>query len=290
MTISDSINEALAEIGGIGALEEEHEEAEEPVATPGEGEPSKGEPTSTEDESEPVVDGEADEVPTDYWGVPLDGIAPEKVREIIAHFEQQDSTIRKLQAELAKEPEAPEPASAPATPEDISDEDLLTAAGYDPEDYEVQQMAKFLLPSLRRELALEDQLSALIEKDQRSTVEHQWNSQLDELESRFGKLPFERRQVLAKAAQEGIASPFELYAQLYLPVKAEVEKTVAEARRETLKREAAGSLKPTTSGAGTPPITSDMSLRDAVKAAAEAAEKETGVSWRSVFKKRQSPA
>lgn len=288
--MTDSITDAIAEaVAEKGAAVLEADDAADDGATPAVGEPSKGEQPSTEaTKTEPVDDGEAvAEVPEEYWGVALDGIAPEKRAEIIAHFEQQDSTIHKLQESLAKEPEAPAvPVPDAAADEDISDTDLLTAAGYDPEDYEVQQMAKFILPSLRRELALEDQLAELVQDKQVNAVATQWNTQLNELEEMYGKLPGTREQVLRKAAEEGIVSPEVLYFRLSAPIKREVETAVANARREAAKLAEQGTLRPGTSTAGEPPVTPEMSLREAVAAAAKSAEKESGVTWKSIMRGR----
>lgn len=280
--IADGIAAALDEVGGPGALDE-------PEAASGGNEPSKGEQSSTEDgEAEAVEDGTA-EVPTEYWGVSLEGIPDEARAEVIAHFEQQDSTIRKLQAELAAAAETPEtsPEEVPEFDiEQVSDEDLLRAAGYDPEDYEVQQQARFILPSLRRELALEDQLSRLVAAQESAAANDSWTRQLDELEATYGKLPVAREQVRAYAEKQGLTSPFEAYFKLAAPARKEVESAVAKARQEAARKAASGNLKPSGSKAGEPPIPDGLSLRDAVAAAAASAEKETGLSWKSIGKRR----
>lgn len=283
--MSEDLRNAIAEAVEQAGAPVIEDFKEDPPAAPGEGETSEREPVpSTEAPTEPVDDGEAVEVPDVYWGVPLDGIEPEKRSEIIAHFEQQDSTIRQLQAKLAETPE-PVVQEAPVPAEEVSDEDLLIAAGYDPEDYEVQNNAKFLVPSLRRQLALEDQLSAITRREEVSQVEQAWNGALDELEAAHGKLPFDRIQVLGHAVKEGIASPYELYFKLSAPIKQEVENAVTAARREAAKKAAQGGLTPATGKAGADPVQPGMTLREAVKASAEAAEKETGLSWESVLKR-----
>lgn len=279
--IATGIAAALEEVGGPDALNE-------PEAASGGNEPSKGEAPGTEDGTAEAA-GTA-EVPTEYWGVSLEGIPDEARAEVIAHFEQQDSTIRKLQEELAAA------AAPPAEPVDdevpfdidmVADEDLLRAAGYDPEDYEVQQQARFILPSLRRELALEDQLSRLMAQQEAVAANDSWTRQLDELEATYGKLPVDRAQVRAYAEKQGINSPFEAYFKVAAPGRKEVESVVAKARQEAARKAATGNLKPSGTNAGEPPIPDGLSLRDAVKAAAEAAEKETGFSWSSIGKRRR---
>lgn len=291
--IEKAIGEAVAEKGD--AFFAEPDAASEPVSAPGEGEPSKGQPSVEPEVSpEPTVDslasdqgGEAEEPPTEYWGTPLDGIPPEQREAIIARFEQEESTIRKLQAELAAKDEG-----QPAVVEDDlpvsepTDQELLAAAGYDPEDFEVQQMAKFIVPSLRRELALEDQLSGLVAKQQVAETKSMWNGQLDELETRYGKLPGDRLGQLKYAVDHGLASPKELYFDLSMPIRQEVGDAVRQARVEAAKRAESGGLKPTSSNAGADPVRPDMTLRESVAAAAKAAEKETGKSWGSIFRGR----
>jgi len=245
-------------------------------ATPGTGE--------APDETE-VPEAQAQELPDEYWGVPLDGIPDEAKQAIIDHFAQQDSTIQKLQARLATEPVAPTPTNdTPADAEEVTDEALLQALGFDPEDWETQQLAPRILPLARTVIDLEDKVEALVQKDTVNTVRTQWNGQLDELESVQGKLPFTREQVLRYAIEENIASPFEVYFRLSAPVKREVEQTVAKARREAAKKAEAGGTKPRTSSGDSPVIDpKKTSLRDAVAIAMKEAETETGASWKNIF-------
>lgn len=263
---------------------------DEPAApAPGEDEPSTGE--STVDDSD---DAETDlsEQRSEYerlTGVSLEGVPDDLAKPILDQFGQQESYIHKLQARLSAEPEKP---AAPEAEEevssaDVSDEDLLRAAGYDPDEFEVQQMARFILPSLRRELALEDQVAALSAKAEVAETSTRWNSALDDLEAQYGALPFERVQALRYAIEEQIADPEVLYFRLTAPVKKEAEATVAEARRAAARRAESGGLKPRSVEAGPPVITEEMTLHEAVEAAAKSTAKETGKSWGSIFKNRQ---
>lgn len=278
--IAAAIAEAVAEKGQ--AVFDETDPA--PDATQGVDMLSKSQPTN---EVEAPAEGETTaDVPTEYWGVPLDGIEPERRAEIIAHFEQQESVIHQLQNKLAAEPEDA-PVVAPFTPaEEVSDEDLLKAMGFDPEDWESQQLAPKVLPLARTVLSLEDQVAALVQTNQVEAAKSHWNGQLDELESTHGKLPGSREQVLRFAAAEQIASPYELYFKLSTPIKGEIEKAATEARRQAAKQANSGQLKPRSSNAGADPVPAGLSLRDAVAASAKAAEKETGKSWTSIFQGR----
>jgi len=282
-TEETSVEEGWDSFDEAEASTDETEEA--PDATPGEP-PSRDTTTETEGAAE---DESPAEVPEVYWGTDLTGIPAEKRAEIIAHLEQQDSTIQKLQGRisaLSQPDDSQQTPETPDEPEEVSDEVLLRAAGLDPEAYETQQAAPMLLPVLRRTLALEDKVDAVLSKSQENETLTAWNSALDELETSYGKLGFARMDVLKYAAAEKLASPYEAYFKLSAPIKREVEQAASIARREALKKEASGGVKPRSNAAGEPLIKKGTSLRDAVMLAAKAAEKETKLSWRDAVKRR----
>jgi len=259
----------------VGTTAASTEEASSTVEAPTTVAPAEGEEATAD-------------VPTEYWGVDLSDIPAERRAEILAHFEQQDSVIHKLQEKLS----APLEEHAPVVEEDdveVSDEDLLRAAGYDPEDFETQRLAPFMLPLLRTQLATEEKLEQMYRNEQVRTVESQWNSQLDELESQYGKLPGNRLQVLKEAAEKGYATPYETYFRITAPVRKDVETAVSAARREALKREQEGTVRPRTGGESTATkLEPGVSLREAVEKSMTAAQKSTGLSWREAVKGRFS--
>lgn len=251
------------------------------------------EASSTVEATETVAAAEGEEAtaeaPTEYWGVDLSDIPAEKRAEVIAHFEQQDSTIHKLQEKLSAPLEVEQSTTSEEEEDvDVTDEDLLRAAGYDPEDYKTQELAPFMLPLLRTQLATEEKLDQMYRNEQVRTVETQWNGQLDELESQYGKLPGNRLQVLNEAALKGYATPFEAYFRITAPVRKDVETAVSTARREALKREQGASLKPNSGGGEGGPLKKGISLRDAVAESMKQSQKETGLSWREAVKGRFS--
>jgi hypothetical protein len=252
------------------------------------------ESTTPEDaEAEPPAEGEEQpDAPEEYWGIPLDGVPAEKRAEIIAGLEQRDSTIHKLQEQMAALRQSAEDAPAPVDDEaieDVDDETLLRAAGYDPEDYKVQELAPVVLPMLRRELALEGQVEALAQARQVESVEQQWNTQLDQLEAQYGKIPFERDDVLRYAVDQSIGSPYEAYFRLAAPARQEVSNALSALKKDVEKRVVSGGVKPQSrKETTTPPITKDMSMREAVKQAAKDAQRETGVKWRDAVRGRKS--
>jgi hypothetical protein len=251
----------------------------------GDAEPSTAQATqASEDAAEGGETATAD-VPESYWGVDLTGIPVEKRAEILAHFEQQDGTIQKLQERLATPAEVQTPAAEDSA--EVSDEELLSALGVDPEDFSVPAAMKAsMLLMARNQLALEDQVTQLRTVETGRAVESKWTRELNELEETYGKLPGTREQQLRYAGEENITSPADLYFKLSAPVKREVEGLAAAARREAEKRVQGAAVKPRSSSAEPPAVTPGMSIRQAVREAAKAAQKETGLSWKMAVKRR----
>lgn len=282
--VDDDPEAQLASWDSFGAEANESTDAGESADAPAEGEESgKVQDPEVSGEAEPAETPAAD-VPESYWGVDLSDIPAEPRAEVIAHFEQQDSIIRKLQARLAKEPEKPA-LEAPVAPEEVTDADLLKAMGLNPESFEAQQAAPLVLPLARSVLALEERVEQLSQVESTRSVETAWNERLAALEESYGKLPGTRLEQLRYAVEENIASPAELYFELSAPIKKEVEAAAAAARREAAKREQAAGPKPRNVAAGESTIKKGMSLRDAVKAAALEAEKETGATWKGAMRR-----
>jgi len=166
---------------------------------------------------------------------------------------------------------------------DVTDEELLQVLGLDPELQGPERNA--LVTMARNQLALEERVEQLTTVETGRAVENSWAKQLDDLEASYGAIPGTREQQLRFAAEEGIVSPADLYFKLSAPVKKEVEGLASAARREAEKRVQSGGLRPRSSAAAPAPVKAGMSMRDAVKAAAKSAEKETGLSWKQAVKR-----
>lgn len=272
----DTLETELASFDEELAADDDDDETAEP--------PSTAEAPS-EDSDEAEGQQATADVPDSYWGVDLTGIPVEQRQAIIDHLSQQDGTIRKLQAKLSEPLEAPEPV-ADADDAEVTDEQLLEFYGVAADDYSVPDVLKAaLIKQGRNQLALEDQVARLTNVEQSRTYESQWNKELDELESTYGKLPGTREEVLRYGLREEILTPADLYFKLTAPVKREVESLAAKARREAGKREQSAGVKPRSSSAEPAPVQPGMSMRDAVKAAAMAAQKETGLSWKTAVRR-----
>lgn len=287
---TDALREALAE-----AVSESHYPTDEVLADEDTWDFGVESAPAADDGSIPGKDGDEanvenpeapvqGDIPATYFGVDLTGIPEEQARAIYESLQQQDTYIHKLQARLATEPEAPAP-PAPSDEEAITDEALLAALNFDPEDWETQQLAPKILPLARTVLELEAKVEQLATLETTRSVENQWNGQLNELEESYGKLPFDRVQVLRYAIEENIASPFEAYFRLSAPAKKEVEGAVAAARQQAAKAAVQGGVKPRSSSSTSSAIDpKNTSLRDAVKIAMAETEKETGLKFRNLFK------
>jgi len=244
-------------------------------------EPSTAQGSEDSDTVEPATPVAAD-VPDSYWGTDLTGIPAEKRAEIVAHFEKQDGTIRKLQDRLATPLEREAPVVDDVT--EPTDEELLQVLGLDPETTAGPERTA-LVTMARNQLALETRVEQLATVETGRAVENSWSKQLVELEEAYGKLPGTRDQQLRYAAEESIVSPADLYFKLSAPVKKEVEGLAAAARRDAAKRVESGGLRPRSAASEPLPVKPGMSMRDAVKAAAMSAQKETGLSWKQAVKR-----
>lgn len=252
-----------------------------PAAEP-EAEPSKSDAPA--DETPAETEAAQPEVPDEFWGVPLDGIPAEQAKAILDKLQQQESYIGQLQQRLNREPEPIAPPAQAADEDDpVSDESLLLALGYDPSDPYTKDEQNRALQMGRTILALEDKVNALQAQSQQEQVENAWNSQLNELEATYGKLPGSRDQVLRYAIEENIASPYEVYFRIAAPAKKQVEDAVAEARRAALRADNGGQVRPRATTGEDLGIDPKGSLRDAVAVAMKQAEKETGLSFKNLF-------
>jgi hypothetical protein len=260
------------------------DEAPSEPAAPGGTEEQTAEDPVVADPPEAADAVQDEEVADEFWGVDLSDIPVEARKAILAKLEQQEGTIHKLQQRVAevKAPvaETPDPVEAP------SDEDILRGLGLDPENIYDPAQAAALLNMAKATMALEERVAEMTQADTTREVETAWNSELDQLESTYGKLPFTRIQVLQYAVEEGSPSPADAYFKLTAPVRKEVANAAAEARRATMKKEAQGGVRPTSGTGDVPSVTKGMSMRDAVAAAARAAEKETKLSWKDAVKRR----
>jgi len=299
-TLQSGIAEALAESqykpdepdleSQLASFDEElaAEDEGEDEGDVGETDPSKVESQEASEPAEGDAPFTKEELATakatdSYWGTDLTGIPVERKAALIRHLSQQDGTIRQLQAKLAEPLEAPAPTDDVV--EEATDEQLLAVLGLDPESVEGQERVA-LVTLARNQLALEDQVSQLTAGEKTRAAQTAWNGQLDELEATYGKLPGTREEVLRYAIREQAVTPADLYFKLTAPIKQEVGNVAAAARREAAKRvESGGTLRPRSSSAEAPGVTKGMSMRDAVKAAAMEAQKETGLSWKQAVKR-----
>lgn len=270
--------------------EQDPSEGEAPVEQ--EAPASTAESTTQDEPAEAPEEGTAEEAPTEYWGIDLEGVPAEKRAELIAGLEQRDSTIHKLQEQFAALRQAAEeaPAPEPEPAEEVDDETLLQAAGFNPEfmDEGSKESTLFIL---RNQLRLEEQVEQLASARELESVEQQWTTALDALEAQHGTIPFSRDEVLRYAVENRIGDPESAYWRIAGPAKLEATKAISALRRDAEKRVASGNVRPRTVKGEAPQITPKDyvgDLRGAVAEAAKQAQKETGFRWKDALRGRKS--
>lgn len=220
------------------------------------------------------------DVPTEYFGVDLNEVPPEKRAEIINRFKEQDRYVQSVQqraAELEKQaqPQAqpapqPEPEAAP------SDDDIMAALGVSSDDEMYDLKKELLLPQAKALAEIKATQDAFIQEQRVREFENHWNSTLDQLEETHGKLPITRDELAAIAVANDIFDPMDAYARVHLTgrqtLNAEVEKFKAEAKKAA--EEAAKPKPPSTQSPrptdATPVAKPELlSPKDAARKAAE---------------------
>jgi len=256
---------------------------------------ASGDGASAGENGSEAGDGTDDVLPDDYWGTSLEGLSDEQKQNVISALSQRDSTIRKLQAELAKEPEAPAAPEEPEDPVEITDDAILAAILGDLEQVspdELEYARKTALPLAKQLMNLEETVEKLSETESIRETSSFWNSSLDKLEEEYGKIPgATRTQVLQYAAREGIGDPEVLYSRLVLQQRKAIDSEVAKVRQQSAKRVASGGLPPRSTDGGKKVLdTKDKSLKDVVREAAFQAQEDAGLSWKDVFRKGHAGA
>jgi hypothetical protein len=222
--------------------------------------------------SEPASGGEAADAPERYFEVDLSGLPVEERAKIIEALKGRDDEIGQLLRGRA-EGEAPPPAEEPEPAAPVSDEDILTTLGIDPEFDETA--AKVAIPLVRGMQALQDQVSQLLQQGELRELDQYWTSELTALETEHGVLPVDRVAVLEYAAANGIQSPSQAYWSIAGPARRQVE-AAADAARARLSTAPPAKVKPgkkdvssqrpaNTDANEDIPVADGRSVRDAVK-------------------------
>jgi len=241
-----------------------------------------------EDET-PDADAEAQQgtadAPERYFEVDLSGLPAEERAAVIAALKGRDDEIGKLLRGRAQEgegegtPPEPEP-----EPEPVTDEDILTALGIDPEYDETA--AKVALPLVRGMQALQAEVAAMREERELQSLDQYWTSELDALEKANGELPVDRVAVLEFAAENGLQSPADAYWRIYGPAQRQVQAAVAEAQARVTAaggkpkpgKKDVSSARPKSSAAEEEvPVSDGTPLRDSVKDAASKVLRDLGL-------------
>jgi hypothetical protein len=256
-----------AEAAAAQAAERTAEEATTPDASEGgpPADPADDTGESTETEKSTV------EAPTEYFGLDLSDLEPERRLEIIEGMRKRDDTIGKLLRERASE-EAPVVEAAPEETAELSDEDIAKLLGLDT-DNPFDETAKITIPLVRQQLAQQKQIEALVESQELGEIDRSWRQGLSAMEREFGSFPTEldHDRVMEFAAENGVASPQDAYWRIMGPGKAALsaDLTLARDKSKVLadKKRAAASTRPGSSNAdGNAPL-EGKTVKEATKEA-----------------------
>lgn len=249
-------------------------EAAEPAPAVDTPEASEGAQPVVESETpaaEPEASDGTEDAPERYFEVDLSGLPVEERAKIIDALKGRDDEIGQLLRGRAEgETQAPEPEADPPAP--VTDEDILTTLGIDPEFDETA--AKVAIPLVRGLQALQDQVAALTEQRELADLDSYWTSELTALETEHGVLPVDRVAVLEYAAANGIQDPKQAYWSISGPARRQVE-AAAEAARARLtatpektkpgKKDVASSRPANTNASEEVPVADGRNIKDAVK-------------------------
>jgi hypothetical protein len=174
-------------------------------------------------------------------GLDLSEVPVEKRKEIIDRFKEQDRYANREHQrakELEKQLESQEPDSPPVQEEpepELSDEDLLAALGYDKDDPMFEVKAEVALPLAKEVVKMRQALQTIVQERMLDQFEANWNSTLDSLEGRHGKLPIGRDELLEFAADNNIDDAETAYLKYMTPRKQQISDEVAKAKAEALR-------------------------------------------------------
>jgi hypothetical protein len=240
------------------------------------------------------------EPPESYFGLSLKDLDRDTAWAIIDRVSEQDKVIQQVQrdrAELRKQlDEQGTSAPAPKTesPTELSDEDIMRAAGYDPDDPMYDVVSSMVLPILKQVQPLRNEVQELRQARELEEAALFWDGRLTALETEHGVIPgpdgkpMSHEDIFRYAAQNNLLDPDLAYHRMTAGGRqATSEAVLAEARALIeRKREQGGTVRPRTGAPVKTTVVSgqdsdgkDRSLTDVIKEAARLAEQETGFKW-----------
>lgn len=246
--------EVIPETQDLETPEEEKDETPETPAVEGE---SKVDGTPDKDaESE----AETSDVPESYMGLDLSDLPAEKRAEIIGSFKKQDKYAQKSQqdktdadkriealeakiTELSKADETSEEETEEAP--EATDEQILTALGFDPTDPLYEVKAEAALPVAKEVIRLGSAVSELVQHIQAQEAAATFVAGMDDLETSLGT-PLDRDALIDFCLENEIDDPAAAYERMVGPERTAVATAASEARKAALaelnKRKRDGAL------------------------------------------------
>lgn len=247
----------------------------EPDQEPGK---APGEPLSPEPGS-PSTEGDDQEIPDEYFGVKLSEIPDEAARKQVFETLQQANKVTNARfqelAELRKQAEEearkvlPERQAPGDEPTERTPEELLVAAGLDPELLRYDEIGKPVVALLERLMGLEEQLQGVTQQTESQAWEAKFFGKLEGLESKFGEIPYEREDVEAFAIERNIYDPDALYWAIMGPVlrEAAVDRVPQNNAVRDLKRQVGSGNRKRSSAPGSTQGGKPTTLQEAYEAA-----------------------
>ena len=234
--------------------------------------------TADVDDEGDVTDDESEDVPTEYFGVDLSDLPPDKRASVIAALKERDAEIQRVQRTAAQRQEADEDEGEWEMP---SDEELMQHLGYDPDDPLYEVKAETALPIAKQMLQMQAALGEILQEREVDRFEGYWTSSIDQLESDHG-VEVDRDALLDYAIEHQIPDPVDAFSRYVLAgrkaVSNEAAKARAEAQRKVRERKkAASTSRPRGTNGDTKPKKPPVGLSP--EEAARLAAKELGMDW-----------
>lgn len=286
MGLNPEVQEALEKsvregVQGLEAQPQAEAEGSEPTAD--ESRATQGSEESSEGQQA------TDDVPTEYFGVDLSGVAPEQRQAIIDRFQQSDQYINRILQEKARLEQSPPRQQEPEEYQPPTDEDLTAYFGLNEDDPYFEVKRDVMLPLGKHLAQIQQGIEYLADAfTSQQTLDH-WNRELARLEGNHGQIPgLSHEDIMQFAAEQGIADPEAAFLKLWAPaqsvIREEAQKLQAQVDGQLQQRKAAATgVRPRSSPDTEPqPIKAD-NMMDAVRQAVKQAASED--TWKDALRK-----
>lgn len=234
--------------------------------------------TAEDEEDDDFTDDESEEVPTEYFGVDLSDLPPDKRASVTAALKERDAEIQRVQRTAAQRVEEDEDEGQWELP---SDEELMQHLGYDPDDPLYEVKAETALPIAKQMLQMQAALGEILQEREVDRFEGYWTNTVDQLEADHN-VEVDRDALLDYAIEHQIPDPVDAFSRYVLAGRKAVSSEAAKARQEAQRKvrerkKAASTSRPRGTNGDTKPKKPPVGLTP--EEAARRAAKELGMDW-----------